>query len=107
MKIHFGTPNFFRITKDEKANFVTKLSAVGGTLGLLTGFSIISGAEMFYFAAKMFVSLASMFNMKRDKKRIASLPTVILVESGENKEENQHLTNVDQQATETKIVIHV
>ena len=27
-----------------------KLSAVGGTMGLLTGFSIISGVELLYFA---------------------------------------------------------
>ena len=29
------------------------LSAIGGTMGLLTGFSIISAVEMVYFAAKI------------------------------------------------------
>ena len=29
-----------------------KLSAIGGTMGLLTGFSIISGVEIIYFVFK-------------------------------------------------------
>ena len=82
VKIRFSTPTFDRITKDEKANFVAKLSAIGGTFGLLTGFSLISGVETFYFAAKILVSLVRMLNMERGKKRIASHPTIIMVESG-------------------------
>ena len=35
------------------AKFVDMLSAIGGTMGLLTGFSIISGVEILYFAAKI------------------------------------------------------
>ena len=61
VKIHFGTPTFDRITKDEKASNAAKLSAVGGAMGLLTGFSIISGVEIFYFLAKLIVGL---FRMK-------------------------------------------
>ena len=53
VEIYFATPTFDRITKDEKANFETKLSTIGGTMGLLTGFSIISGIEIVYFAAKI------------------------------------------------------
>jgi len=33
------------------------LSAIGGTMGLLTGFSIISGVEIIYFAAKIILEL--------------------------------------------------
>ena len=44
LKIHF---------QDRKAKFVDMLSAIGGTMGLLTGFSIISGVEMIYFAFKI------------------------------------------------------
>ena len=51
--IIFDTPTFDRIEKDRAAKFVDMLSAIGGTMGLLTGFSIISGVETFYFAAKM------------------------------------------------------
>ena len=39
---------------DRSAKFVDMLSAIGGTMGLLTGFSIISGVEILYFAAKIF-----------------------------------------------------
>ena len=42
---------------DRAAKFVDMLSAIGGTMGLLTGFSIISGVEMFYFFIKIIWSL--------------------------------------------------
>ena len=53
MRIYFDTPTFDRITKDKKTKFVDMLSAIGGTMGLLTGFSIISGIEIVYFAVKL------------------------------------------------------
>ena len=53
VRIYFDTPTLDRITKDRAAKFVDMLSAVGGTMGLLTGFSIISAVEIFYFAAKL------------------------------------------------------
>ena len=49
MRIYFDTPTFDRIEKDRAAKFVDMLSAIGGTMGLLTGFSIISGVEIMYF----------------------------------------------------------
>ena len=56
VRIYFDTPKFDRITKDRSAKFVDMLSAIGGTMGLLTGFSIISGVEIMYFFAKIFFS---------------------------------------------------
>ena len=53
VRIYFDTPTFNRITKDRAAKFVDMLSAIGGTMGLLTGFSIISGVEILYFAANI------------------------------------------------------
>ena len=53
----FDTPTFDRITKDRAAKFVDMLSAIGGTMGLLTGFSIISGVEIVYFAVRIVLSL--------------------------------------------------
>ena len=38
--------------QDTSAKFVDKFSIVGGTMGLLTGFSIISGIEIIYFVIK-------------------------------------------------------
>ena len=49
VRIYFDTPTFDRIEKDRAAKFVDMLSAIGGTMGLLTGFSIISGVEILYF----------------------------------------------------------
>ena len=53
VRIYFDTPTFDRITKDRAAKFVDYVSAIGGTMGLLTGFSIISGVEILYFALKI------------------------------------------------------
>ena len=53
VRIFFETPTFDRIEMDRAAKFVDMLSAIGGTMGLLTGFSIISGVEIFYFAEKI------------------------------------------------------
>ena len=55
--MYFDTPTFDRITKDRAAKFVDMLSAIGGTMGLLTGFSIISGVEILYFAGKIFINV--------------------------------------------------
>ena len=61
IRILIDTPTFSRITKDRAAKFVDMLSTIGGTMGLLTGFSIISGVEILYFAAK---NLIEMFRNK-------------------------------------------
>ena len=53
MRIYFDTPTLDKITMDRAAKFVDMFSAIGGTMGLLTGFSIISGVEILYFAAKI------------------------------------------------------
>ena len=62
--IHFNTPTFDKITRDEKANFVAKMSALGGTMGLLTGFSVISAAEIVFFGA---IIVFGSLNLKRIK----------------------------------------
>ena len=66
VKIIFDTPIFDRITKDKSAKFVDKLSAVGGTMGLLTGFSIISGVEILYFAFKIALGYVNDFRGKQN-----------------------------------------
>merc|ERR1712197_267027 len=53
VRIFFGTPTFDRIVKDRAAKFEDMLAAIGGTMGLLTGFSIISAVEIIYFATKL------------------------------------------------------
>ena len=56
LKIRFDATSFDKITKDRAAKFMDKLSAIGGTMGLLTGFSFISGVEILYFVLKFIFS---------------------------------------------------
>ena len=46
-----------RVTKDRAAKFVDYVSAIGGTMGLLTGFSIVIGVEIIYFTLKILLAL--------------------------------------------------
>ena len=57
VRIYFYATTFDRITKDRAAKFVDMLSAVGGTMGLLTGFSIISAVEIVYFGIKIILKI--------------------------------------------------
>ena len=57
MRINFHATTFDKITRDRAAKFVDMLSAIGGTMGLLTGFSIISGVEAVYFGIKIILKI--------------------------------------------------
>ena len=57
VRLHFYATTLNRITKDRAAKFVDMLSAIGGTMGLLTGFSIISGVEIVYFGIKIILKI--------------------------------------------------
>ena len=45
--------------QDRAAKFVDQLSAIGGTMGLLTGFSLISAVEIIYFGVKIMRKLCA------------------------------------------------
>ena len=47
--IYFDTATFDDIERDKKINTEAQLGVIGGTMGLLTGFSIISGVEIVFF----------------------------------------------------------
>ena len=49
VQIYFDTATFDEIERDVKVKFTAALSLIGGTMGLLTGFSIISGIEIIFF----------------------------------------------------------
>ena len=70
VKIMFKTPKFERISKDRAAKFVDMLSAMGGTIGLLTGFSIISVIEILYFSIKITVSIFMRFKKRHSNVKI-------------------------------------
>ena len=57
VRIYFDATTFDRIEKDRTDKFVDMLSAIGGTMGLLTGFSIISGVEIGYFIIKITLNM--------------------------------------------------
>ena len=56
MEVYFGTPTYDIIEKDQKDTLEMKLSAIGGTMGLLTGFSFISALEVVFFGLKLLKS---------------------------------------------------
>ena len=57
VKIHLATATFDKIEKDVKVTTEAALGLIGGTIGLFTGFSILSGVEIIYYLAKFFMSL--------------------------------------------------
>jgi hypothetical protein len=57
VQIFFDTATFDRIKRDGKMTVEGQLGLIGGTMGLLTGFSILSAVEILYFAVKFFFSL--------------------------------------------------
>ena len=57
VQISMSTSTFDVIKKDRAAKFVDQLSAIGGTMGLLTGFSLISGVEIIYFMVKIVLKM--------------------------------------------------
>ena len=53
VQIYFDTASYDETERDKKIKFEAQLSLIGGTMGLLTGFSIISGFEIFSFVIKL------------------------------------------------------
>ena len=72
VKIYFDATTFDQITKDRAAKFVDMISAIGGTLGLFTGFSLISAVEIVYFGIKIIIQL---LRERLDKKKSKKITT--------------------------------
>ena len=53
VEIYFDTATFDNIERDKKIKTEAQLSLIGGTMGLLTGFSIISGVEIVFFLFRL------------------------------------------------------
>ena len=49
VEVYFDTATYDDIERDKKIKTEAQLSLIGGTMGLLTGFSIISGVEIVFF----------------------------------------------------------
>ena len=57
VQIYFDTATYDEIERDVKVTLEAQLGLIGGTMGLLTGFSILSGVEIVFFVVKFFLSL--------------------------------------------------
>ena len=58
VQIFFDTATYDEIERDVKVTLEAQLGVIGGTMGLLTGFSILSGVEIVYFIIKLFTRIA-------------------------------------------------
>ena len=58
VRIYFDTATFDDIERDKKIKMEAQLSLIGGTMGLFSGFSIISGIEIVFFLAKLLCKAA-------------------------------------------------
>ena len=70
VEIFFNTATYDEIKKDRKVTFEAQLGVIGGTMGLLTGFSIISSVEIIYFIVNFFLSLKPTDSVAKIKVQI-------------------------------------
>ena len=57
IEIFFDISTYDKVEQDKKMTLEAQLGLIGGTMGLLTGFSILSGVEIIYYAFRFFTSL--------------------------------------------------
>ena len=69
IQIFFDTDSFDEIERDKEIKLTNQISLIGGTMGLFTGFSIISGIELIYFAAKFFLRSTAIAVPKGKEKK--------------------------------------
>ena len=59
VQIYFSTATYDNIVNDVSVSLADQISAIGGTMGLFAGFSILSAVEILYFMLKYLFSLMS------------------------------------------------
>ena len=64
VQIYFSTATYDEIVNDVSVSLGDQISAIGGTMGLFAGFSILSAVEVVYFILKSLFSLMSKSRMK-------------------------------------------
>ena len=64
VQIYFSTATYDEIVNDVSVSLGDQISAIGGTMGLFAGFSILSAVEVLYFMLKFFFSLMSKTRMR-------------------------------------------
>ena len=68
IKINFGATKYFDlIILDRAAKFVDMIADIGGSIGLLIGFSMITAVETVYFAIKIIVGIINECIKRKNK----------------------------------------
>ena len=67
VRIYFGAETFNRVKKDRAVKFVDEISAIGGTMGLFTGFSIMSAVEIVFYGVQIIVQKIKKTFAKKSK----------------------------------------
>ena len=68
VQIDFDTATYDQIERDVQITIESSVGLVGGTMGLFTGFSILSGVETIYFMAKLVCAWIKKTRSKKCKK---------------------------------------
>ena len=70
VQIYFDTATYDEVERDKKIKTEAQLSLIGGTMGLLTGFSIISGVEIIFFLFRLISQLCipDIYHLRRECK---------------------------------------
>ena len=68
IQIYFDANTYDKILRGIKLTPESRLGLIGGTMGLFTGFSILSAIEIIYFAIKFFFSLRKPKRMTGKKR---------------------------------------
>ena len=68
VQFYFVPATYDEIERDKKLTVEAQLGLIGGTMGLLTGFSILSGVEIIYHTIKIFMSLRVTRIVRRFRK---------------------------------------
>ena len=64
IEIYFDTGTYDEIERDVKVTINAQLGLIGGTMGLFTGFSLLSAVEIIYFIGRIITS-AELFKTVR------------------------------------------
>ena len=64
VQIYFDTAIYDEIERSVKTTLEAQLGLIGGTMGLLTGFSILSAVEILHFLFRFLISIWSSFLSK-------------------------------------------
>ena len=72
VNIYFDTKTMDEITYTMKTDFELKLSTIGGTMGLFTGFSLLSSVEIFFHLGKFCYTILKNYFVRRHHESIES-----------------------------------